>query len=59
MPAGETVTRLAGLLGATVGGSVGWWLGAKHDVMTGFILGVLGTAAGGYYARRWAGEALG
>ncbi|MBK7348472.1 MAG: hypothetical protein IPJ95_10505 [Gemmatimonadetes bacterium] len=58
MPAGGALTRLAGLIGATVGGSVGWWLGARQGVMTGFVLGVVGTAVCGYWARRWADSAL-
>ncbi len=53
------MTRVAGFLGASVGGAVGWWLEAWHGVMTGFILGVVGTAAGGSLVRRWVDGALG
>jgi uncharacterized membrane protein YeaQ/YmgE (transglycosylase-associated protein family) len=48
------LTKLAGFVGATIGGTIGWWLGAHVGVMTAFSLGIVGTAAGGYGARRWA-----
>jgi hypothetical protein len=50
------LTKLAGFVGATVGGAIGWWLGAHFGVMTAFSLGIVGTAAGGYGARRWAAQ---
>jgi hypothetical protein len=40
------------LFGASVGGGVGWWLGSRFGIMTGFILSVIGTAAGVYLSRR-------
>jgi hypothetical protein len=52
------VTKVLAFMGATIGGSVGWWLGARAGIMTAFFLSVIGTAAGGYYARRWAVEHL-
>ena len=48
------MTRLALFVGATVGGAVGWWLGALVGTMTAFFLGVVGTALGVWIARRWA-----
>jgi hypothetical protein len=46
--------RLIVLCGATLGGALGWWLGARIGLMTAFFLSVIGTAAGTYFARRWA-----
>jgi hypothetical protein len=40
------------IVGSTVGGWVGWVVGAKIGFMTAYILGVFGTAAGVYYGRR-------
>jgi len=40
------------LLGATVGGYVGWALGAPAGVMTAFVLSMVGTGAGIYAGRR-------
>jgi len=41
-------------LGASIGGVVGWWLGAFGGTMAAFFLSVVGTAVGVYLARRWA-----
>jgi uncharacterized membrane protein YeaQ/YmgE (transglycosylase-associated protein family) len=46
------VTKLIGLVGSFVGGTIGWWLGDFIGVMTAFMLSVVGTAAGLYLARR-------
>lgn len=48
------MTKVIAFMGATLGGSVGWWLGEHVGIMTAFFLSVIGTAAGGYFARRWA-----
>ena len=40
--------KLLALVGATVGGALGWWLGARIGTMTAFFLSILGTAAGVY-----------
>lgn len=42
----------------TVGGSVGWWLGAKVGIVAAWFLAILGTAIGAYYGNRWAKENL-
>jgi hypothetical protein len=41
-------------VGTSVGGALGWWIGARVGMMTGFFLSVVGTGAGMYFARRWA-----
>jgi uncharacterized membrane protein YbhN (UPF0104 family) len=41
------------IMGASVGGALGWWLGQRAGMMTAFFVSVLGTAAGTYFARRW------
>jgi uncharacterized membrane protein YbhN (UPF0104 family) len=41
------------LIGASVGGAAGWWLGARFGFMAAFFLSIVGTAAGVYIARRW------
>jgi hypothetical protein len=46
------VRTLAVLLGATLGGALGWWLGALVGPVTAFILSAIGTGAGVYAARR-------
>lgn len=45
-------------LGATVGGALGWWLGAQIGFMTGYFLSVIGTGLGMYIARRFNREYL-
>jgi hypothetical protein len=50
------LVKIIVLLGATVGGGIGWWLGSRFGIMTGFFLSVIGTAAGVYFARRWSAD---
>jgi hypothetical protein len=45
----ETVV---GLVGATVVGAGGWWLGAHVGVMTAFMLNMVGTGIGLYAGRK-------
>jgi len=45
------------MLGATVGGAIGWWLGARVGIMTAFIVSMVGTGLG-IYAGRWLAAAL-
>ena len=53
------MSKLLTFLGATLGGAIGWWLGARVGIMTAFIMSMLGTGAG-IYAGRWlAGAILG
>jgi hypothetical protein len=44
--------KLLAIVGTTIGGGIGWWLGARAGVMTAFILSMVGTGAG-LYASRW------
>jgi uncharacterized membrane protein YbhN (UPF0104 family) len=52
------MTRIATAIGATVGGAVGWWLGARVGIVTAFFVSVLGTAVGVYVVRRFVTEYL-
>jgi hypothetical protein len=49
---GSAISKLLGFVGATVGGGVGWWLGALHGIMTAFIVSMVGTGVGIYVGRR-------
>jgi len=46
------MSKLLALVGATIGGGLGWWIGAQAGIMTAFLLSVIGTAAGVYIGRR-------
>ena len=50
--------KLLSLLGATVGGALGWWLGARIGTMTAFFVSIIGTAAGVYLGARVARDYL-
>ena len=52
------MSKLLGFIGATVGGAIGWWLGAHVGIMTAFIISMVGTGAGIYGGRQVA-ERLG
>lgn len=51
------MTRLLVLIGATVGSTLGWWVGAPLGLMIAFILSMIGFGFGMYagttLARRW------
>jgi hypothetical protein len=51
------MSKLLTFLGATVGGAIGWWLGARVGIMTAFIVSMVGTGLG-IYAGRWLAGAL-
>ena len=44
------------MVGTSIGGGIGWWLGARFDIMTAFILSMVGTAVSYYYCRRFITE---
>lgn len=46
------MSKLCIFVGMTVLGSVGWWLGAKIGIMTGFLLSGLGSMLGVYLGWR-------
>ncbi len=52
------MSKLLALVGATLGGAVGWWLGSLIGLMTAFIISIVGTALGVYAGRRFADEYL-
>jgi len=53
------VSKLLSLLGATVGGAIGWWLGARVGFMTAFFVSIVGTGLGVYAGRSVAARLLG
>lgn len=52
------MTKIFGLVGSFLGGTVGWWLGAFVGIMTAFSLSIVGTGLGLYIGRRVAIEYL-
>jgi len=46
------MSKLLTLLGASVGGAIGWWLGAPVGTMTAFVISMVGTGVGIYAGRR-------
>ena len=49
--------KLLGWVGATVGGSLGWWAGARAGVMPAVVVSAVATGAG-LYLGWWAAERL-
>jgi hypothetical protein len=47
------IRKFTTLLAVSLGGSAGWWLGAKVGFMTGYFLGVFGASAGLYLGRQF------
>jgi len=52
------VSKVLTLLGASVGGAIGWWLGARIGTMTAFVVSTVGTGVGVYAGRRIADSLL-
>jgi len=48
------MNNLLGFVGATLLGSIGWWMGERVGFMTAFILSMIGTGVGMYAGRRLA-----
>lgn len=44
--------KLLVLVGTTIGGAVGWWIGDGIGIMTAFILSMVGTGLGMYVGIR-------
>lgn len=51
--------KLLTLISVSIGGWVGWWLGARVGIMTGFFLSMIGTGLGLYVAQRFIRDYLG
>ncbi len=47
---------LVGMVGATIGGYAGWYLGKPGGLYLAFVLSIVGTALGGYWGKRWVSE---
>jgi len=52
------VSKVLTFLGASVGGAIGWWLGARVGTMTAFVVSTVGTGVGVYAGRRIADSLL-
>ena len=50
------MSKLLGFVGSTVGGWLGWALGARFSFAAALLLSIVRTAAGLYFARRIAHE---
>ncbi|HEY8257140.1 MAG TPA: hypothetical protein VIG08_05750 [Gemmatimonadales bacterium] len=50
---------LFGLLGATLLGALGWWVGDRIGLMTAFIVSTVASGVGLYLGRRMARDYLG
>ena len=46
------MNRIMGFVGMTVGGWIGWALGAHVGIFTAFVASMVGTGAGLYAARK-------
>lgn len=50
--------KLIVIIGSTLGGSVGWWIGSGVGITTAFCVSMVGTGVGVYYSRRFARNIL-
>jgi len=46
------MSKVLTLLGASLGGAIGWWVGARVGMMTAFLVSTFGTGVGVYAGRR-------
>jgi hypothetical protein len=46
------MTKLTAFIGATLGGYLGWALGAPAGIFTAFAVSMVGTGVGMYYGRK-------
>lgn len=49
---------LLGFIGMSLGGAVGWWLGAFQSVTLAVVLSAVGSGVGMYYVRKLASNYL-
>ena len=47
------MSKLVCWVGATIGGGIGWWVGARVGVMTAFMVSTVMTGVGWYVAQRF------
>ena len=52
------MTKLLALIGMSVGGWVGWAVGARVSIFTAFIVSMIGTGVGLYAANRFSKQYL-
>ncbi len=52
------MARMLALIGSGIGSMVGWWLGSRVGLMTGFFLSTVGAGVGLYYGAKFAREML-
>jgi hypothetical protein len=50
---------ILGMIGMTVGGWIGWAVGAPISIFTAFMISMIGTGAGLYVTRRFTKSMLG
>ena len=55
----RNMTKLLGLIGASVAGWIGWYLAAPFGMVAAFIVSTIASGFGMYYAARWARNNLG
>lgn len=48
------MVKILGTLGAFIGSSLGWWLGARVGMMTAFMVSMVGTGFGIYAGKKLA-----
>jgi uncharacterized membrane protein YbhN (UPF0104 family) len=53
------MAKVLGFVGATLGGAIGWWLGARVGIMTAFFVSTVGSGLGLYAGARIARQYLG
>ena len=46
------LSKMLNFIGATIGGSIGWWAGERVGFMTAFVLSIIGTGIGIYAGHR-------
>ena len=51
-PPSPEVTRLYTFVGTAIGSYAGWYVGAAFGMMTAFMLSIVGTGVGFYFARK-------
>lgn len=53
------MTGMFVMIGATLGGYVGWWLGERFGLFAALMLSLVGTAVGVYFSRKIARDWFG